>query len=126
MHIQIIKFTKTKNSNYYQRLYYIHVRVFQTSNAIDVIAAQLIHKAIMASQYTDRYEYRCALLCSWNNAYTSYSYTCTLCKCVGSASVTSTVGKHNRYSGMLTVCTSWNASQCLYDSVYWILSVSSD
>ena len=68
MHIYT-KFTKTKISNFYQRLYYIHVRVFQTSNAIDVIAAQLIHKAIMASRYTDRNEYRSALLCSWNNTY---------------------------------------------------------
>ena len=58
------KFTNTKISNCYQRLYYIHVHVFQTSNAIDVIAAELIHKAIMASRYTDRNEYRCALLCS--------------------------------------------------------------
>ena len=50
-----------------------------------------------------------------------------LCKCVGCESVTSTVGKHKRHPGMLTVCTSWNASQCLYDSVYYlILSVSSD
>ena len=100
--------------------------MFQTSDATGVIAAQLIHKAIMASRYTDSNEYRCALLCSWNNTYSSYSYACTLCKCVGSESVASTVGKHKRHPGMLTVCTSWNASQCLYDSVYLILSVSSD
>ena len=87
-------------------MYVCFIHVFQTSNAIDVIAAQLIHKAIMGSRYTDRNEYKCALLCSWNNTYSLYSYTCPLCKCVGSESVTSTVGEHKRHSGMLTVCTS--------------------
>ena len=105
MHIQIINSQRQKTPIVIRGcIISRYIRVFQTSNAIDVIAAQLIHKAIMASWYTDRNE--CALLCSWNNTYSLYSYTCTLCKCVGSASVTSTVGKHKRHPGMLTVCTS--------------------
>ena len=43
MHIHIIKFTKTKISNgciISEVVFYPDIHVFQTSNAIDVIAAQ--------------------------------------------------------------------------------------